>query len=791
MRRLVADLSYAVRTLRRQPAFAAAALLTLALGIGANTAMLTVARAALVRAVPFDAADRLVQVSATDARDPTVRARATAAELRAWRDGARAFAMLEGYDATNLTLTGHDAPERLQGIRATPGFLAMLRARPAAGRAFVPADSGVEVAVLSDAFARRLGAAVGSTLTLDGRTATVIGVLPRDFLFAPAGDADVWLPVHDDRVLAVVGRLRDGATVRGASTELATIERRLATRSADTPAGRSALAIPLREAIVGPTRPLLVALGGGVALVLLVACANVASLFLARALGRAREMAVRTALGAGRARIARQLLTESLLVAALGVAAGAALAALGVSWLAAAAPAYVADRMPFLRTLTMDPAVLGATLLVVLATGVAFGLVPALQAGRLSTASLGRRDGDGSVLAGRARRALVVGEIALTTVLLVGAGLMTRSVVALLRVDPGFATEDVVTTRVALAGARYDASVAQQRFFEALVARARELPGVRAAGAVSNVPLAGSGAAAFRVEGAAEPSSDARPTAMLRGVAGDYFRAMGIRVLAGRPLGARDDADAPRVVVVSEGLARRLFAPGTAVGRRIRFDAAPDTAWTVVGVVADVRAVSLDAAAPAIVYRSHLQAPENRMTVVLRASADPAALVAAMQRAARELDPTLPVYGAATMATQVASTPAVYVRRWLLLLLGGFALAATTLAAVGVYGVVAYAAARRTREMGIRAALGAPRRAMLGSVVGGAARLAVAGIAIGLVGAAWLSGALASLLFETNARDALTYVTVAFLLLLVALLASLVPARRAMRADPLLALRTE
>ncbi|AHG92444.1 permease (plasmid) [Gemmatirosa kalamazoonensis] len=791
MRRLVADLSYAARTLRRQPAFAAAALLTLALGIGATTAMLTVARAALVRAVPFDAADRLVQVSATDARDPTVRARATAAELRAWRDGARAFAMLEGFDGTNLTLTGRDAPERLQGIRATPGFLAMLRVRPAVGRAFVPADSGAEVAVLSDGLARRLGAAVGSTLTLDGRAATVIGVLPRDVLFAPAGDAEVWLPVHDDRVLSVVGRLRDGATVRGASTELATIERRLATRSADTPAGRSALVVPLREAVVGPTRPLLVALGGGVALVLLVACANVASLFLARALGRAREMAVRTALGAGRARIARQLLTESLLVAALGGAAGAALAALGVWWLAAAAPAYVVDRMPFLRTLTMDPAVLGATLVVVLATGVAFGLVPALQAGRLSTASLGRRDGDGSVLAGRARRALVVGEIALTTVLLVGAGLMTRSVVALLRVDPGFATEDVVTTRIALAGARYDAPVAQQRFFEAFVARARELPGVRAAGAVSNVPLAGSGAAAFRVEGAPEPASDARPTAMLRGVAGDYFRAMGIRVLDGRPLGARDDADAPRVVVVSEGLPRRLFAPGTAVGRRIRFDAAPETAWTVVGVVADVRATSLDAAAPAIVYRSHLQAPENRMTVVLRASADPAALVAAMRRAAREVDPTLPVYGAATMATQVASTPAVYVRRSLLVLLGGFALAATTLAAVGVYGVVAYAAARRTREMGIRAALGATAREIATLVLRQGAALAATGIVAGLVVAAVLARALATLLYGVRASDVMTFAGAAALLAAVTLVASLAPARRAARVHPAECLRAD
>jgi predicted permease len=803
---LRADLGYALRGLRRQPTFAAAALLTLALGIGATAAMLSAARAALVGLMPFADADRLVAVWEAPPQDLAARAAASPPELLDWRSGTNAFAALEAYDETNVTLTGLGEPGRLQGARVTPGFLAMLGARPVLGSGFTSGDdagSEVPTAIVShDFWRRRLGgdsAALGHTLTLDGRVFTVVGVLPRDFRFVLAGEVEVWIPLdrvaggstdRADRRLRVVGRLRGGVSAERASFELATVMRRLATQYPESNTGRTARAIPLRDEIVGPVRPLLVALGGAVALLLLVACTNVASLFLTRAVARGRELAMRVALGAGRGRVVRQLLAESVLVAVLGAAAGVALAWGGVAWLASAASPQAVGRVPFLRGLTLDAAVLGSVALVTLACGLAFGVAPALHAARLSFGGLGRREAGTS--GNRARRAFLVAQLAFTTVLLVGTGLMTRSVVALFRVDPGFATERVVTMRVALAGARYDDPVAQRRFVETLVAQVGALPGVRVVGAVSQVPLSGGGMGRLHVDGAApEPTRAARPEAMRRLVAGDYFRAMGIRVVEGRALEARDDSTAPPALVMSEGLARRLFGPEPALGRRVRFDDAPGTAWTVVGLAADVRATSLDAAPTPIAYVSHLQAPENRMTLVARAAGDRAALLAAMRRAAGALDPSLPVYQVGTMAEQVAGTPAVYVRRYVLLLLSGFAVAATLLAAVGLYGVTADQVARRTRELGIRAALGATRRAVVALVVRQGSALAAAGIVIGLVSAAALARGLRAFLYGVEPADLLTYAAGTTLLAAVTLLATLLPARRAAHVNPADALRRD
>jgi predicted permease len=374
---------------------------------------------------------------------------------------------------------------------------------------------------------------------------------------------------------------------------------------------------------------------------------------------------------------------------------------------------------------------------------------------------------------------------------------MTRSVVQLLAIDPGFRTERVGTMRFALAGDRYDAGSAQQRFFEALIERGRELPGGPVVGAVSNLPLVGGGSFPFRVEGEPEPAAAAREKAMLRSVAGDYFRAMGIPIVDGRAIGSRDDSAAPPALVLSTGLARHLFGSETAVGRRLRFYAFPETTWTVVGVVGDVRAASLDAPPPPIIYRSHLQAAENRMTVVVGTRGNAAgapdidALVVALQREVRELDPLLPAYQVGTMADQVASTPAVYLRRYFLMLLGGFACLATLLAAVGVYGVIAYAAARRMREMGVRAALGATPRSLLALVLRQGFALAAIGIVLGLATSGALARVLASLLYGVRPTDHLTYAVTAALLTAIALLASLVPAWRAARVNPTDLLRAE
>jgi predicted permease len=805
---LLADLAYGMRGLRWQPAFAAATLVTLALGIGATTAMLTVARAALFGSVPFPHPEQLVHVWVAALQDPGARNQASYADLLDWRTTGSAFASLDGYDETNVTLTGLDEPVRLQGVRVTSGFLGTLGARPVLGRIFAPgedASGDTQVAVISHAFWRgRLGAdstAIGRAITLDGQRVTVIGVMPSDFLFAPAGDADLWLLLNDaaararsrsDRWLRVIGRLRDGVTRERASAELATRMRAIAAEHPETNSQRTAYAVSLRDEIIGPSRPLLLALAGAVALVLLVSCANVASLFVARALARGREIAVRVAIGARPGRLVRQLLTESVLVSALGGIAGAALAWAGVTWLARSVPAHIASRLPWIHAVTVDVGVLAMSLLIALATGVAFGIAPALYASRLSLATLGRREGGdrAGALGSEAWRGLIIMEIALTTVLLVGAGLMTRSVVALLHVDPGFSTEQVVTMRLALAGPRYDSATSQQRFFESLLERARVLPGVRSAGAVSSVPLGGGRSVAFQVDGEAEPDASVRPSAMLRGVAGNYFEAMGIPVLQGRALGSREDPTTP-AIAVSAGLARRLFGSSDAVGKRVRFYSSPDTTWTIVGVVGDVRAESIDAPATPIIYRSHLQAAENRMTLVLRSDADRSALFAAVPRIVHELDPLLPVYQAGTMAEQVASTPAVYLRRYLLMLLGGFAVIATVLAAVGVYGVIAYAAARRARELGIRAALGATQRMLLGLILRQGARLAAIGIAVGLIVSGAFARVLETLLYGVRAIDPLTFGAAAALLAAVALVASLVPAQRAARVSPAEALRSE
>ncbi|HEX2779012.1 MAG TPA: ABC transporter permease, partial [Gemmatimonadaceae bacterium] len=459
---VLGDLRYALRGMRRSPGFAAVAIGSLALGIGTTSAMLSVAKGALLSSVPFPDPDRLVHVweRVETSRTPVDRAArggASFGELSDWRAGSRAFVSLDGYDETNLTLTGLGDPARVEAARVTTGFLETLGVRAAMGRGFTGGDGragATPVAIVSSGFWRRqLGGdphAIGRSLVLDGRAVTVVGVLPGGFLFAPAGGVEMLLPIDEaaarssrrsDRSLRVVGRLRDDVTNGRASAELAAITRRGAMEAGEPDSERSAYVVPLREEIVGPVRPLLFALGAAVALMLLVACTNVASLFLARAIGRGREFAVRAALGAGRTRIVRQLLAESLLIAIVGGVSGAALAYLGVRWLATM-PLHVADRLPFLRVLALDSGVLGMTMAVAMLAGAAFGVAPALHASRVSLALLGRRDGSDASggSPGGAWRWLIIAQIAFTAILLVGAGLMARSLSALLDVDLGVAT---------------------------------------------------------------------------------------------------------------------------------------------------------------------------------------------------------------------------------------------------------------------------------------------------------------------------------------------------------------
>ncbi|HEX6048665.1 MAG TPA: ABC transporter permease [Gemmatimonadaceae bacterium] len=816
------DSSLAVRAMRRQPVITAAIVVTVALGIGANAAIFTVMQAALLAPLPYDRPERLVHLWETRevANDRT---EASYPNFEDWRRSTRAFSHLEGYDPTNITVAGGDAPTMLQGGRVTAGFFSMLGVTPAHGRAFAPGEdvpNAPRIAVLSDGYWRRqLGAdrgVIGRSIEIDGTPHVVIGVLPAGFHFAPIGAADVWMPLdqsaetraeRSDHWLNVVARLRDGVTAEDARAELASVMRRLATAYPETNAGRGAAVVALRDQVVGDVRPLLLVLAGAVTLVLVIACANVAGLLLARAFARRREMAVRTALGASRRRLVRQLLTESVLLALIGCVAAVWLAGVGAQLLIAAIPEGTRSGMPYWSDI--GSGVSGRTALyavvVALTAGVGFGLAPAVAASRASVADVLRQGGRG-MTGGRGwmRDALVVTEVALTIVLLVGTGLLVRSLRELLRTDRGFDAEQVMTARVALAGPRYATDVSRRAFFDDVLERVREAPGVTVVGAVTQLPLNGGGTNTFRVEGAAEPPSSRRPEATLRGVAGDYFEAMGIGLVDGRRFTARDNTGSTPVIMINASLARSLFGGGRAVGERFRFYAFPEQAWEIVGVVRDVKTGRLDAAPPPTVYYSHLQAPDNRLSLAVRAACppgtagavrarmcEPASLAAVIRRAVSALDPTVPVYAVTTMEEQVTRSPAVFARRYPLLLVGLFAATALVLAVVGLYGSISYAVVQRTREFGVRMALGATPGDIRRAVVRRGTLIAGTGIVLGVPGAFVLTRALRGMLYGVAATDVLTYLGACVVLGAVALVASYLPARRATRIEPTVALRAE
>jgi putative ABC transport system permease protein len=814
MSALTNDVRYGVRMLLQNPASTLVALVALSLGIGANSAIFSVVNGVLLRPLPYPDPERLVVVWETKLSIGKKQELVSPVQFRAWSNENRVFDGMAAWRQEPRVLTGGELPERVETVLISPGGLEMLGVKPALGRTFSPEENqpGHNLAAILSygLWQRRFGgdrAVLGKAVTLDGIGYTVVGVTPPDFrlLDVPAG---LWIPYTLDskeldprnravRTLRVVARLKPGATLGQARAEMRSISRRLELADPDANTGYSASVVPLRDQLVGDIRTTLWMLLGAVLFVLLIACANVANLLLARAGAREREIALRAALGANPARLLRQLLTESLLLALAGGLLGLLLAAWSISLLRQLGPAT----LPRLKEISVDWRVLGFTLLVAAATGIIFGLAPALASLRTDLnfvlRSAGRLASAGPAAA-RFRDLLVVAELAACVVLLTGAGLLIRSFARLESVNPGFRPDHVLTMQVSLPESRYsDFNVGL--FYKQLLERLRVLPGVQFAAITRKAPLSGGDDTSlnFIIENrpVIERSAD-QPRAQYRAVSAEYFDALGIPLIRGRHFDRTDAENTPGVVLINETLARTYFGGDDAVGQRIQ-SGLPGSAWcTIVGIVRDVKHQGLDAQDKPETYYHYLQVPpawmsfvEGAMTVVLRTGPEPDSLAAAARGEVGKMDPSLAVFDVRSMESLLNSSLAQ--PRFRTTLLGVFAGLALLLAAVGLYGVIAYSVARRTNELGVRMAMGAQRNDVLMLVLGQGAKLAIFGIAIGLAVAFAAMRVISKLLFGVNAADPLTFAATALLILAVAFGASLVPAWRAIKVDPVVALRYE
>lgn len=803
---MLADLRFAVRLLLRNPAFTAVAVATLAIGIGANAVIFSVVRAVLLEPLPFRDPARIVLVWERNIPRNRLTNVASPANFLAWREEQHAFEDLAAFSITNtIGITGGSAAPEQVGVQlVTAQLFSVLGVEARVGRTFTPEEDRPDndATVISHRlWLRRFGGdpgVIGRAFTANGRARTIVGVMPPSFTLFDR-TVDVWMPVGFDqaarqaggRWLIPVARLKAGMTLEQAQAEMDTITARLSAEFPDRNAGWASTVMPLPEQLFGPVRPALVVLAGAVGFVLLIACANVGNLLLARATGRQRELAVRVALGAGRRRLIRQLLVESLLLAALGGAAGLLIAYAGVNTLLAA----TAEQFPIprLENAGLDRWVVAFTCLVSLLAVLVFGLTPAIFASRPDLNSA-LKDGARSSAArgGRLRAAFVVVQVALALVLLAGAGLLIRSFAALLSVDPGFQSEHVLTMQISLPGAgKYAEDAARVQFFRELTARVERLPGVTAAGAVSFLPLTGLAAAtSLELVGRPPPPKGQGPVADVRIVSGDYFRAMGIPLVKGRIFEEREGRERAAAAIINETMARQMWPGEDPIGKKFVLSWNPPlVADEVIGVVGDVLHEGLDARMRPMVYLGHPRTPYRALTLTVRAAGDPAAVTSAVVGQVREMNPEQPVANIRTMEEVEARS--LGQRGVVTLLLGVFAGVALLLAAVGLYGVLAYLVMQRTREIGVRMALGATRAEVLRQVVGGALRLSAIGLVAGLGGAVALTRVMTSLLFRTSPTDAVTFGAVAAALLLVSLAASAVPAWRASRVDPVVALRVE
>ena len=806
------DIRFALRSLRRAPGFAATIVVTLALGIGASTAIFSIVRGVLLRPLPFNHPDRLVRIWEVSPRgdDHNI---VSIGNYVSWRDQARSFSAIGAHSGLfGVTLVDAGEPTRITTADLTPSVMRVLGARAALGRTFVPDDDkgdGRAVVLSHEFWTRRFGAdprIVGRRLTINEAPYTIVGVMPAAFEF-PAAGVDIWRPVTTDRIdpgerrshnWYVVARLGPGATLAGAAAEMRTIAAALAREYPQYMKGYGTNVVGMTDDVVAGVRPLLLVLLAGATLLLAVACANVASLLLARAVARRREMAVRGALGAGRGRLVRQLLTESVMIALVGGAVGTALAAVLTRALMTLAP----EDIPRLSAVRIDGTVLAYALATTLVSGLLFGLAPAAR-----LLSSGRREGHGLHVAlresgdrggsgrhARLRSFLLVGELAVSLVLLSGAGLLLRSAYRLGSIDYGYRPDGLVAATFDLPRNRYDGNDRHTEFYDRLIAGVGELPHVT--GAAGTSEELGSGSAmtfSFAIEGRQSRNASGREDPQpLRIIAGDYFRVMGIPVVRGRAFAATDRADAPPVVIVNQSLARLLWPGLDPVGARISF-VGPSGPWLqVVGVVGDTRSNEADAAAGPALYMPFAQKRWPWLTwLTLVVRSDPAGdvttLGSALRGFVRQLDPRLPIQ-------RVSAVPDLYResiarRRFATILTGAFAALALVLGMVGMYGVLSYAVMQRRREFGIRIALGARAAQVTGVVVREALVLAAVSVAVGVAASLALTRLLDGLLYEVSPRDPITFVGVALLVTLVAAASAWVPARRATRIDPATTIR--
>ncbi len=801
MRTFVQDVRYGLRMLGKNPGFTVVAVTALALGIGANSAIFSVVNAVLLRPLPYKDPGRLVKVWETYPQFPKVEA--SVPNLLDWKAQNHVFEEIAAYRTgeNGFNLTGVGEPERIQGTFASASLFPLLGMQAALGRTFLPKEDkpgGEPVVILSHRlWQRRLGSdpsLIGKAVTLNGRSYMVVGVMPRGFAF-PSW-AELWMPMGQmgtdeltSRVyhpLEVIARLKPGITLMQAEAEMDTISHRLQQQYPKTNRGWNVRLVPLDQELLGNLRRALLVLLGATGLVLVIACANVANLLLARAAARQKEIAIRAALGAGRWRLTRQLLTESVLLSFLGGALGLLLALWVLDLLVALGPTEI----PGVKEIGIDARVLGFTVLISFLTGAIFGLVPALQVSKTDlneTLKEGARTSTSGFHGSRLRSPRVVSEVALALVLLVGAGLLIKSFLRLLRVDPGFNPHRVLTLRIDLPDSKYSSNDRIAAFYQQLSQRIKTLPGVETVGMINYLPLSpeSTNRTRFTVEGRPVSEFETLPVAELRSINPDYFRAMRSPLLKGRYF---IDTEKVSVCIINETMARRFFPHEDPIGKRVNTgDLAPQPFWlSIIGVVGDVRHFGLDDRARFDVY---VNSTESEMYLVVRTASDPLSLAPAVRREVQAVDKDVPVSNVTTM-DQILSN-SLSSRRFSMLLLGIFAGLALILAAVGIYGVISYSVTQRTHEIGIRMALGAERSDVLRLVVRQGMVLTLAGVGAGVAGSLALTRFLSSLLYEVRPTDPATFVSISLLLTGVALLATYIPARRATKVDPMVALRYE